>query len=55
MTPREPVLLAIDLGTTQIKVGFVTPTGVVLGVSRSRYPIDVDPGIGRAEQDPEQW
>lgn len=55
MTPDEPVLLAIDLGTTQIKVGFITPTGVLLGVSRSRYPIDVDPGTGRAEQDPEQW
>ena len=55
MTLREPVLLAIDLGTTQIKVGFVTPTGVLFGVSRSRYPIDVDPGTGRAEQDPEQW
>jgi xylulokinase len=53
--PREPVLLAIDLGTTQIKVGMVTATGVLLGVSRSRYPIDVDPGTGRAEQDPEQW
>ncbi|HEV2006229.1 MAG TPA: FGGY-family carbohydrate kinase [Candidatus Limnocylindrales bacterium] len=55
MTPRGPVLLAIDLGTTQIKVGFVTPAGVLLGVSRSRYPIDVDAGAGRAEQDPEQW
>jgi xylulokinase len=55
MKPREPVLLAIDLGTTQIKVGLVAPTGVLLGVSRSRYPIDVDPGTGRAEQDPEQW
>ena len=55
MTPRQPVLLAIDLGTTQTKVGFVTPTGVLLGVSRSRYPIDVDPGTGRAEQDPEHW
>jgi xylulokinase len=51
----EPVLLAIDLGTSQIKVGFVTPSGALLGVSRSRYPTDVDPGTGRAEQDPDEW
>jgi len=55
MTPREPVLLAVDLGTTQIKVGFVTRAGALLGVSRSRYPIDVDPSTGRAEQDPDRW
>jgi xylulokinase len=55
MTPREPVLLAIDLGTRHIKLGFVSPAGVLLGVSRSHYPIDVDPTTGRAEQDPEQW
>jgi xylulokinase len=55
MTRREPVLLAIDLGTTQVKVGFVTRAGALLGVSRSRYPIDVDPSTGRAEQDPDRW
>ena len=55
MTPREPVLLAIDLGTTQIKVGFVTRAGALLGASRSRYPIAVDPSTGRAEQDPDRW
>ncbi len=55
MTRREPVLLGVDLGTTQVKVGLVSTAGTLLGASRIRYPIDVDASIGRAEQDPEQW
>lgn len=55
MTALAPVLLGIDLGTTQIKAGFVTPAGAPVGIARSRYGLDVDPATGRAEQDPEAW
>jgi xylulokinase len=55
VTARAPVLLGIDLGTTQIKAGLVTADGTLLGMARVRYPLDVDPASGRAEQDPERW
>jgi xylulokinase len=55
MTRRQPVLLGIDLGTTRVKVGFVTSDGALLGAARTRYRLDIDPRTGRAEQDPEQW
>jgi xylulokinase len=55
MSTRQPALLGIDLGTTRVKVGLVTPSGEALGVARAGYPLDVDAGTGRAEQDAEQW
>lgn len=55
MTGRREVLLGIDLGSTQLKAGFVTPSGELLGMARARYPLESDPSTGRAEQDPERW
>jgi xylulokinase len=51
----NPVLVGIDLGTTRVKVGLITPDGAAVGFGRSAYDIDVDPASGRAEQDPEAW
>lgn len=50
-----PVLLGIDLGTTRTKVGLVSATGEVLGFARAEHATDVDPAVGRAEQEPEAW
>jgi xylulokinase len=55
VTRLAPALLGIDLGTTQIKAGFVRPNGLSLGVARARYPLEIDTPTGRAEQDPEAW
>jgi xylulokinase len=55
MTRRPEVFLGIDLGSTQLKAGFVTPSGELLGQARARYPLESDPVTGRAEQDPERW
>ena len=48
-------VLAFDVGTTELKVGLVGLDGELCGLARRRYPIDVDPATGRAEQDPETW
>ena len=55
MTAKPRAVLAIDAGTTELKVGLVGLDGSLLGLARSRYPLDVDPSVGRAEQDPEHW
>jgi xylulokinase len=52
---REAAVLAIDLGTTEVKVGLVALDGRLLALARARYATDADPAIGRAEQDPEAW
>ena len=52
---RETAVLAIDLGTTEVKVGLVALDGRLLGLVRAGYGTDVDPATGRAEQDPEAW
>jgi xylulokinase len=49
------VILGIDLGTTELKAGLVTPDGRLVGLARSAYRTDLDPATGRAEQDPEAW
>jgi xylulokinase len=50
-----PVLLGVDLGTTRLKAGLITVDGTPLGFGRAAMSTDVDPGAGRAEQDPEAW
>jgi xylulokinase len=50
-----PVLVGIDLGTTRVKVGLISPDGTPIGFGRAAYGLDVDPASGRAEQDPEAW
>jgi xylulokinase len=52
---REAAILGIDLGTTEVKVGLVTPDGRLLGLSRAGYRTETDAASGRAEQDPEAW
>lgn len=52
---REAAVLAIDLGTTEVKVGLVALDGRLLGLARGGYATDADPETGRAEQDPEAW
>jgi xylulokinase len=52
---REAAVLAIDLGTTEVKVGLVSFDGRLLGLARAGYATDTDPTTGRAEQDPEAW
>jgi sugar (pentulose or hexulose) kinase len=48
-------ILAVDLGTTEVKVGLVGPDGRALAAEHDAYPIAVDAGTGAAEQDPEAW
>jgi xylulokinase len=52
---REAAVLAIDLGTTEVKVGLVALDGRLLGLTRAGYATEIDATSGRAEQDPEAW
>ena len=52
---REAAVLAIDLGTTEVKAGLVSLDGRLLGLARAGYATDAEPAVGRAEQDPEAW
>ncbi|HET7702727.1 MAG TPA: FGGY-family carbohydrate kinase [Candidatus Limnocylindrales bacterium] len=52
---RETAVLAIDLGTTEVKAGLVGLDGRVLGLARAGYATSADPTTGRAEQDPDAW
>lgn len=47
-------VLAIDLGTTGVKVAVVDGSGAVLASAGERFPTVFTPD-GGAEQDPEQW
>ena len=51
----EPTILAVDLGTTAVKVGLIGPDGRVRAATIETYPIDTDAATGAAEQDPETW
>ncbi|MCH9682375.1 MAG: FGGY-family carbohydrate kinase [Deltaproteobacteria bacterium] len=50
----EPLILAIDLGTSGPKVALVTATGTVLGGETAPTTLHLSEG-GGAEQDPAQW
>ena len=50
----EPLILAIDLGTSGPKVALVTATGRVLGGQTAPTQLHLSEG-GGAEQDPEDW
>ena len=52
---REAAVLAIDLGTTEVKVGLVALDGRLLGLARAGYATDADAATGRAVQDPDAW
>ncbi len=54
MSPT-PVILGIDLGTTEVKAGLVTFDGRLVALARGGYDLDVRGGPGWAEQDPGAW
>lgn len=53
-TPADPLLLALDLGTSSVKVILVTPGGQVVGRGTGDYAIR-SPQPRQAEQDPGDW
>jgi xylulokinase len=55
MSRREPAVLGLDLGTTEVKAGIVSLDGRLLALARSGYALDVSGGHGWAEQDPGAW
>ena len=55
MTEAEPVILAVDLGTSELKVGLVAADGAIRGEARRAYPTEADPATHAAEQRPEDW
>jgi xylulokinase len=55
MSVREPAILGLDLGSTEVKAGLVTVDGRLLGLARSGYELDRRGGHGWAEQDPGAW
>jgi xylulokinase len=55
MTGHAGAVLAIDAGTTELKAGLVGLDGTLHALARASYPLDVDPSVGRAEQDPTDW
>jgi xylulokinase len=55
VTTREPAVIGLDLGTTEVKAGLVTLDGRLLALARSGYDLDLGPAPGRAEQDPGGW
>ncbi len=55
VTDTERSILAIDLGTSETKVGLLAPDGRLLGVARETHTLSLDPASGCAEQDPEDW
>jgi xylulokinase len=52
---REPVVLGLDLGTTEVKAGLVTADGRLLTLTRADYGQEPPGGHGWAEQDPGAW
>lgn len=55
MTTPTAAILAIDLGTTEVKVGLVSLDGRLLAIARAGYALHVGPEPGQAEQDPGAW
>ena len=54
MSAAEPLILAIDLGTTDTKSGLFSLDGRLVGLARAGYPTTRN-GHGVAEQDPQAW
>jgi xylulokinase len=55
MTDRQPAILGIDLGTTEVKAGLVGSEGQLLAIARAGYELDTSGGTGWVEQDPGAW
>jgi xylulokinase len=50
----SPVVIGVDLGTTEVKAALVGLDGTLFGFGRARYATDAG-ADGRAEQDPRDW
>ena len=55
MGAGRSAILAVDLGTAEVKVGLIGADGRALASAREGYPLVVDAATGAAEQDPEAW
>jgi xylulokinase len=55
VTADPRVLVAVDLGTSALKAGVLSPDGRLRGFARVPYPLLLDGMPGRAEQDAEAW
>ena len=55
MTEAGPTILAVDLGTSELKAGLVGADGRLLAEAREAYATAVDPVSHAAEQDPDEW
>ncbi len=55
MASRPAAFLGIDIGSSELRVGLVTPDGRLLGLERTRHEMDVDADRGFAEQDADAW
>jgi hypothetical protein len=55
VTGAEPVIVAVDLGTSVLKVALVAADGSIRGEARRAYPTEADPATHAAEQRPEDW
>jgi xylulokinase len=54
VTSADEYLVALDLGTSELKVAVTTPRGEIVGSATEQYPLHVLGG-GGVEQDPEDW
>ncbi|HVL53995.1 MAG TPA: FGGY family carbohydrate kinase, partial [Vitreimonas sp.] len=55
MSGKTPVVLGIDVGTTDTKAGLVTLDGRLVALARAGHSLRLGPEAGVAEQDPEAW
>jgi len=55
VTFRPPAILALDLGTTEVKGALIGEDGGVIAAARVGHSIAVDATGGWAEQDPDTW
>ena len=55
VTADPRALVAVDLGTSAVKAGVLSPDGRLRGFARVPYALLLDGAPGRAEQRPEAW
>ena len=55
MASRPTAFLGVDLGSSELRAGLVSPDGRLFGLERARMAMDVDTERGTAEQDPDAW
>ena len=55
VTADPRILVAVDLGTSAVKAGVLSPDGHLRGFARVPYALLVDGAPGRAEQRPDDW